>query len=213
MRTRIKKNGVTMNIQLPAAAVNSAGPDLGQPTTAFLMKLNLLENPADKVTLFKTPLSLQVITAGSTTMSKTIATIIASLGGSAAIWAAIKGFWIAQPENQRLAYIGAATIIVSAVIIGLAVLVRADLQARATTMSAEYMARAQTATAFVRAAQQTSGAHYLVKRKGKSGWLDVKCFETDPARGFVAVIDGDQGDRVPLKEIEALSQLTENGSR
>ena len=194
-----------MPIQWPSAAVSS-DDDLGNPAAAFLVKLNLLEKDGelDQVGLFATPPSLQVITAGGTALSKGTAAAVAALGGGAASWAVVKGFWIAQPGDQRLAYIGAAAVIMAAVVIALALIVRSDVQARASATAAQYAARAKTAVAFLQTTQQIAAQHYLIKRNGTDGWLDVKSFEEDQARGVVAVIDG---DRVPLQEISGIARL------
>ncbi|MGE5132998.1 MAG: hypothetical protein ACM32E_08830 [Gemmatimonadota bacterium] len=194
-----------MSIQWPSAAVSS-DDDLGSPAAAFLVKLNLLEKDGelDQVGLFRTPPSLQVITAGGTALSKGSAAAVASLGGGAAVWAVVKGFWTTQPGDQWLAYIGAAALTIAAVVIALALIVRADVQARASATAAQYAARAETAVAFLQTTQQIAAQHYVIQRNGTNIWLDVKSFEEDPARGVVAVIDG---DRVPLQEISGIARL------
>ena len=169
----------------------------------FLKDLNLLEEPNQHVTAARTPESLQVITAGSTALSKSIATLIGSLGGGAALTAAIKGFWLTQPEGQKLAYIGATALIVSVVALTLALIVRADLNARAVATAAEYAARAQATTAFLQTTQQIAGTRYVLKQRGRPGWFDVKDFQADGAGGLVAVIEGGQ---VPLANIAGLSR-------
>jgi hypothetical protein len=192
-----------MPVQWPGAAVDSTGADLSAPVLTFLKDLNLLEDPQQHVTAFSTPASLQVITAGSTALSKTAASLVASVGGGAALWSAIKGFWIAQPQAQRLAYIAATALIVAVVALALALNVRADLHARALASAAEYDARAQAATAFLQTAQQVAGTRYVLKQKGRPGWFDVHDFQADGAGGLVAVIDGGQ---VPLANIAGLSR-------
>lgn len=192
-----------MPVQWPGAAVDSTGADLSAPLVAFLQDLNLLENSSDHVTTLRTPASRQVITAGSTALSKNVATLVGSVGGGAALWAAIKGFWLTQPPGQKLAYIGATALIVSVVAFALALIVRADVNARAVASAAEYAARAQAASAFLQTTQQIAGTRYVLKQKGRRGWFDVQDFQADGAGGLVAVIDGGQ---VPLANIAGLAR-------
>ena len=106
-------------IKWPADAVDASNTDLAGPLRDLLQELNLLETKQDQATSqskginASTPWSLQVITAGSLQLSKVATVIVSSLGGGAAIWAAVKGFWISQHDPDRLAYIGAAAVIVS----------------------------------------------------------------------------------------------------
>ena len=194
-----------MAVQWPAG-----GDDLLPPTRSLLEDLNVLEKKDEKVNPVRTPESLQVITAGSTALSKTIATLVAALGGGTVIWAAVKGFWIAQGENQRIAYIGATALIVSAVVIALAIIVRSDVQGRAIASAAEYEARAKIANAFLQTSQQIAEARYLLKKKGQDGqdgqegWFDVKSFGTD-SKGFFVKIEGNTVYSDEIGHIERLA--------
>lgn len=193
-----------MAVQWPAAAVDSGGDDLLPPTRSFLEKLNVLEKEGERVTPIQTPQSLQVVTAGSTALSKTISTLVAALGGGTVVWAAVKGFWIAQPENQRIAYIWATALIVSAVAIALAIIVHADVRGRSVASAAEYEARANIAKAFLQTSAQIAEARYLLKKKGQDGWFDVKSFGKDDSKGFYVKIEG---DTVYPDEIEHIERL------
>ena len=114
-------------VRWPADAIDATSTDLGGPLRSLLEDLNLLETQQDQhdgvQALSTTPWSLQVITAGSLQISKVTATLVGGLGGATAVWAAIKGFWISQHDPDRLAYIGAAAVIVSVLAVSLAIIV------------------------------------------------------------------------------------------
>ncbi|TDD29011.1 hypothetical protein E1218_05420 [Kribbella turkmenica] len=60
-----------MKVQWPSNAVNADGDDLSQPVQQFLLDLRLLEDKNEIASkTFTTPASLQVITAGATSLGK-----------------------------------------------------------------------------------------------------------------------------------------------
>jgi hypothetical protein len=151
-------NSATSPIKWPADAVDPSNTDLALPLRNLLQELNLLETQHDEENskrggIGTTPWSLQAITAGSLQISKVVAALVTSLGGGAAVWAAVKGFGISQHDPDRLAYIGAAAVIVSAMAFALAVIVRSDVTARAQATAAQYDARARCAAAFLETAR------------------------------------------------------------
>jgi hypothetical protein len=151
-------NSATSPIKWPADAVDPSCTDLAVPLRNLLQELNLLETQHDEENSKRggvgtTPWSLQAITAGSLQLSKVVAALVTSLGGGAALWAAVKGFGISQHDPDRLAYIGAAAVIVSAMALALAVIVRSDVMARAQASAAQYDARARCAAAFLETAR------------------------------------------------------------
>lgn len=107
--------------------------------------------PNEKVT-FKdgTPHSLQVMTAGATSISKWIAAHVAGGGGLAAIATGLNGFFgSVGPANLdtpliRAAFILGGSLIGSAVVIALAMVVRADVSGRASSSAAQFEARDAT---------------------------------------------------------------------
>lgn len=198
-------------VRWPADAIDATSTDLGGPLRSLLEDLNFLETQQDQhdgvQALSTTPWSLQVITAGSLQISKVTATLVGGLGGATAVWAAIKGFWISQHDPDRLAYIGAAAVIVSVVAVALAIIVRSDVIARAQATAAEYDARARTAVAFLQTARPAPARppRYVIKIQGNNNWQVVEAFEVDANAGLVAQISG--GVRVVPGNIEAITSI------
>ncbi|NHC43681.1 hypothetical protein [Motilibacter aurantiacus] len=135
-----------------------ADGDLSVPIQGLLKNLELLERreqgpgetKSPTVTLVGgTPASLQVITSGATSLAKWMALALGTVGGGSGAWAAVKGFWLNEDETLRLAYTGAAALILSAVAVSIAIIVRGDVTARASAMAAEYAARSQVAAAML----------------------------------------------------------------
>src|SRR4029079_10073898 len=124
------------------------------PTTQLLKDLKLLEDPGtgEKVTWKDgTPLSLQVMTSGATSISKLVVALIAGGGGLAAIATGLNGFFAAVgPEGLdtplvRTAFILGASVLGAAVFLALAVVVRSDVTARAHATAAQFQARGEVA--------------------------------------------------------------------
>ena len=126
----------------PAAAT---GSDLLQPARDFLQGVGLLENatdaqaqteptekPFNPFTPSTTPYSLQVITAGTLAFSREAAGIVSSLGGVTVILAAIKGIWFSSSNSERVTFIGGAAVVLAAVFVSIAIIVRSDVQAGAS---------------------------------------------------------------------------------
>ena len=158
---------------------------------SLLEGLNLLETEDDKKKSqekgnYSTPWSLQVITAGSFQLSKVGTALVATLGGGAAVWAAVKGFWISQHDPDRLAYIGAAALIVSVLAVAIAIIVHSDVMARAQATAAEYDARARSATAFLNTARPvTTRPLYWIKTRTRNDWQVINAFAVNASEGLV----------------------------
>jgi hypothetical protein len=174
-------------IKWPADAVDPTNTDLCVPLRNLLQELNLLETQHDEENSKRggagtTPWSLQAITAGSLQLSKVVAALVTSLGGGAALWAAVKGFGISQHDPDRLAYIGAAAVIVSAMALALAVIVRSDVMARAQATAAQYDARARCAAAFLETARTVAvSPRHLARTQDQERPLQPGEFEVDLA--------------------------------
>lgn len=197
-----------MTVQWPGAAVNDGGLDLSAPLVGLLQQLNVLEKERElevgPTAFGGTPASLQVITAGATSVTKWVSGIITALGGGATVWAALKGFWITTSEVQRVAYIAAAAVVGSSLAIALALIVRSDVSARAVASAAEYAARAGVAKTFLETTVAAAGTRYLLKRRGSDNWIPVTCFQQDPGLGLLAVT---ASDRIRADEIEGLVEV------
>lgn len=198
-------------IKWPADAVDPSGADLAGPLRSLLEGLNLLETEDDKKKSqekgnYSTPWSLQVITAGSFQLSKVGTALVATLGGGAAVWAAVKGFWISQHDPDRLAYIGAAALIVSVLAVAIAIIVHSDVMARAQATAAEYDARARSATAFLNTARPvTTRPRYLIKTRTRNDWQVINAFAVNASEGLVVQLPG--GGQVKPKDIQAITSI------
>jgi hypothetical protein len=177
--------------------------DLSQPMRQLLIDLSLLENPVpgEKVKwLAGTPLSLQVMTSGASTTVKLVGTAIAGVGGLSTIATGLSGFFGKVGADNldtplvRTAFIFAGALMGMAVVVSLAIVVRADMSARAASAAAQFKARAEVASALLQSyvapalapAEETS---YAVQTKDNS-WHIVKEFRWEDNH-VVAVIEGD----------------------
>jgi hypothetical protein len=199
-------------VKWPGSAYDKEADDLSLPSQQLLKDLKLLEGEGAP-TLWRTPPSLQVITAGSTALSKGWASLVGIFGGAGAIWTALQGFG-ADPQDeplQRAVFVASAAVILAAAVIAIAVIVRGDVTARAEASAAEYQARAHVATALLNSFQfgrflptPVQETRYWLRAKDAHGrpepkWRGVVGFEHDEQQGLVAVVD--DGRRVPVKSI------------
>jgi hypothetical protein len=155
-------------VQWPTSSV-TAGDDVLAPLRTLLLGLNVLEG-TDKAgeplapSLWSTPFSLQVITAGSTTISKWVGTAIAGLGGLSTLAAGLKAFLMGSHGSVTVGYAASAAACLVATIFGLAIVIRADVAGRAKAAAAEYEARKAVAVQFLALARPSG--QYLVKKPG-----------------------------------------------
>lgn len=143
------------NVQFPASALNSTGQDIAGPTVKLLQQLELLPIPTDKekgVSATETPYSLQVITAGALKLSKVWAVVIGAVGGGTAGLTAIQGFLGKQDLPIRITYVAGAAAVLAIAAVSVALIVRADVDARAQTSIAQYSARAAIASVLLQVA-------------------------------------------------------------
>jgi hypothetical protein len=143
-------------VQWPGKALDANGDDLSGPVQQFLRDLRLLEKKSDVANLFGTPASLQVITAGATSLGKVWPSIVAAIGGGSAILTGLMGFGVGPDDAnvvQRAAFTVSASLLASAVAIAIAIMVRADVNARSTASAAQFEARAAVTTAILSSSQ------------------------------------------------------------
>ncbi|GIH11544.1 hypothetical protein Rhe02_96110 [Rhizocola hellebori] len=207
-------------VRWPGNAFSAQGDDLASPIKILLEQLRLLEtfDKQDRVSLGGTPLGLQVITAGASSMAKWWTWVVAALGGGTALIAGIKGLPGKADSSQRTMFIAALAVLLGAVTIAIALIVRADLSARAVASAAQYGARSAVAAALLENLQhagpaapappgpQAAAGHmgYVVKRRGENNWAAVKSFAWE-ADGTIAVVTEDR--KILSKDVEALVSL------
>jgi hypothetical protein len=205
-------------VQWPGDAFAAKGDDLARPIRNLLEHLRLLEEekPGDVSFLGGTPASLQVITAGATSMSKWSAGIVTALGGSTVLIAGIKGLPGDADSMQRNVFLAALAVLLSAIVLAIAVMVRADLSARALASAAQYEARSMVAKTLLENLQYAAPAQpatsggtcdmcYVVKKKCDDKWYPVKTFAWEDD-GTIAVVT-DKDSKILSKDIEALVTL------
>jgi len=168
-RTARENTVAQSTVQWPTSPVAEKGSDVLDPLTKLLFNLNVLEGTDSsgaplQPTLWSTPYSLQVITAGSTAASKWVGTVIASLGGLSTLLAGLRAFVGTLDDTVKVGWAAAAAACLIATIIGLAIIVRADIAGRAQATAAEYAARRVIAAQFLALARPQS--QYFVKKPG-----------------------------------------------
>src|ERR1700722_13286937 len=115
---------------------DSAGTSIGK----LLTTLRAVDQPAgttDTPSPLKTPYSLQDIKSGATTLTKLWAVAVAAAGGAPAVWAIIEGLANSVGGSKsdvplvRAAFVISGAVLLSAVSIAIAIIVRGDVAARA----------------------------------------------------------------------------------
>lgn len=179
----------TTSVQWPAKAYASEGEDLSAPIKQLLTDLRLLESPLanEEVTWVKgTPQSLQVMTSGATSISKWVAALVAGGGGLAAIATGLNGFFGAVGPDEldtplvRASFILGGSLLGAAVVLALALVVRADVSGRASSSAAQFEARAAVASALLNSfvspvAPPVEAPGYAIQKKDGS-WSSVEKF-------------------------------------
>ncbi len=126
---------------------------------------------------------MQVITAGSTALSKITTAVVAAFGGAAALGAAVLAF-LQDDRNSAplmLVLVGSVAAVLSATVLSIALIVRADLSARSAATSAEYRARAETAAALL----QGFGRSRPSPAPEPRYWTKTRHGEVYPVQGLV----------------------------
>lgn len=204
-------------VKWPGKAYDETADDLGPPIQQLLVDLHVLEDESEagKRTAFRTPFSLQVITAGATAMAKVWPVIITTLGtvGGWSLWRGL-GYDSNDPVPAA-AFTLAAGLFAAAVVIGIAVIVRADVSARATATAAQYHARAQVTSALLSSSQYNvplppqppaPALNYMLMTKDDR-WHPVTSFRAT-SHGVVVAHVIDQDEPIPMAEVCALVPTT-----
>ncbi len=178
-----------MSVRWPGKAVNAEGDDLSEPVQQFLLDLRLLEDKDEIATKrLTTPASLQVITAGATSLGKVWPAIVAFIGGGSAVLTGLAGFGVGPDDAnqlQRAVFTASASFLASAVAIAIAVMVRADVNARSMASAAQFEARAAVTAAILSSSEYGRPApaalqpNYML-RTNNDEWLPVLAFKLTP---------------------------------
>ncbi len=177
---------LTAPVQWPSKAWSPDGSDLAEPTRALLKSLDVLPDEeevrlANNGVGWKTPPSLQVITAGAGSLSKWMSGALVTLGGSSVVLAAVSGFWDSSSDALRTSIALGLAVLLSAVAVAIATIVRSDIRARAVASAAQYEARGAITAAFLEACRESDG---------KTGGVEVSSRDlvaTNGARGGAEV--------------------------
>jgi hypothetical protein len=183
-----------MTVRWPGKAVNAEGEDLSEPVQQFLLDLRLLEDKDEIATKkLTTPASLQVITAGATSLGKVWPAIVAFAGGGSAVLTGLAGFGVGPNDAnqlQRAVFTASASFLASAVAIAIAVMVRADVNARSLASAAQFEARAAVTAAILSSSEYgrpvpaAPQPNYML-RTNNDEWLPVLAFRLT-ANGLAA---------------------------
>jgi hypothetical protein len=96
-----------------------------------------------------TPYSLQVISAGALAFNKWWSSVVAVAGGGGAIWAGVQAYFAKQNTPVQVALVAASGVLGAVALLAIALIVRADVEARTQATTAEYAARKDVATVFL----------------------------------------------------------------
>lgn len=149
-----------LDVRWPGQATDPAGKDLSQPIARLLQDTSMLgddkqqEGVAHASAAFTgTPTAVAIVEAGATALSKWWAVAVAAVGGTSALFTAIRAFWGGLEPSVQITTIGATALIMAATIIAIAAIVRADVTTRGRGAVALYEARARVAGEFMRLTQ------------------------------------------------------------
>jgi hypothetical protein len=138
-------------VSIPSDAINSTVEPANQ-LSGLLTDLNLLGVPADAGQ------GLAVLESTATNLTKWWGPALAALGGGTAVLGAINGFWGSLDEGPRSAVIGGSALVLAAAVIGIAIIINADVRARAQGQAATFAARAEITKQFLELSYAASAA-------------------------------------------------------
>lgn len=188
-----------VNVDWPYADLaTTATPNFTTPITDLLTKLQEVGKPSGQdLQQSATPYSVQVITAGATSLSKVWAAAVGVLGGGSAIVAGVKGLVASgsDPALYRASFLFSAAVLAAAVVVAIAIIVRADVSARAEATAARALERGQIVAAFLAnyvnaaapASKPCTPCGYLVQTQADA-WLVVD--EISWQNGGIVVVAG-----------------------
>jgi hypothetical protein len=129
--------------QIPGKYIDDAGDDFAPPLAHLLEGLGLLgEDNKDKRD------GLNELKEGALSITQWLAGLLGA-AGIAGLAAAIGPLFTGANEPTRVGFVGGGALIAASAAIAVALVVRADVQARASSTVAQYDARAQVSTAFL----------------------------------------------------------------
>jgi hypothetical protein len=200
----------------PGNPYKADAADFIAPLSAVLQHLHVLEDTGEEKlrTLTNTPFSYEVITAGATAFSRNWSVVLGALGGVGGITSVVKALgYNSEHATQAATFTASAAVLFSATIVAIAIMVKADVQARGAASSAQYSARANIAAAMMASsrygrpvpppapAPPPPASNYLVQVGGK--WYPVNEFK-QTAAGVVADLIG-RDDDVAIIEVDGIT--------
>lgn len=204
--------------QLPGKYVNADADDFGPPLSNLLIDVGLLgtDNKNQKD-------GLNELQEGALSGTKWLSSIVGS-AGLVGLVTALGAAFSSGKEPTRVALTAGGSVIATACIIAVALVVRRDVSARAQSTVAQYAARGQISAAFLALARsllEPAPAHekngsrdflyaylrnenkLLVKAKNHGGEMRVTAGPRILGTGGELEIQLDDGDWVPVSDIEA----------
>lgn len=137
------------DVNFPGNTYAPHDDDLAAPTADLLRALGLLEAPNASASALRTPESVQVIRAGATTISK-VATGLLATGGVAATWLSfVQVEWQSATDSVKVAGLVGLAVVVAAIAIGIAMIVRADVLGRSQATVSRVQTQGTVATQFL----------------------------------------------------------------
>jgi hypothetical protein len=118
------------------------------------------------------------------------------------------GFAVTNSSERMAAIIGVSAIL-AATALGLAIIVRADVQARATASAAQYEARARVTDAFLSRSHPVATPRYFVTRAADKGrWTEVVGFTVESGeQGPYLAARTLSGDHIRGNEIAGITTV------
>jgi hypothetical protein len=183
---------------------------LAAPIVDLLEKLHDKEIPKDDAVkpVKGTDPGVQVITAGATSFAKWYTVAVASVGGIAAVGAAVKGFIKDNPD-----VLFPSAIIIAATAIAIAIMVSADVAGRAKATSAKKQYHSHVVEAFLNNYQFSKvdspvpaaryETNYAIRKTAGGSWIPVEGLDYDGTHLIVKV----KGDLVAASEVKDIIDL------
>lgn len=181
-----------------------------KPLTGLLRDMRLLEHEEEQTERGLkgalqnvTPASVQVLTAGATSLSKVSATGtgLAGLLGVGSLKAWTDSLPAGSPTVSVL--VVASGLVMAATVIAVAFIVRSDLEARAAASSARYRARAETAAALLNSFAQCrpEAAAYVAWPHGCKTAVPITAFKWHQGRIVPVTADGTEVDPADIEQL------------
>jgi len=188
--------------------------------TDFLRELRAVGRPQDKeqkdngeVTLRNTPYSLQDLTSGATALTKVWTSLVAVVGGGAALTALVRAFWSSLADSVRVALVLGGAALLSVIALAIALIVRGDVASRAAVRAARHQAESTIVATALANYNFSFPSGFLVKKTDNSYLPIANIFRNSHGDWMITTPDGVTLEPNQYDAILLASDLTAGASR